>query len=280
MSTSLPHPTESDSGPAVPALSPESQEVTAGFASLHGQVAVVTGASSGIGRAIAWELARGGADLILHCRSNLAGIEETAQQIRAQGRQAWILTADFADETALVPFVERCCEIAFPDIWVHNAGIDLLTGEAREWSYAEKLNKLLAVDLRATMLVSRAVAARMVAEKRGVLLHIGWDQAERGMEGDSGELFAAAKNGVMGFSRSLAVSVAPHVRVNCIAPGWIKTAWGESVGESWHQRVLAETPLKRWGLPADIARLARFLVSQEAAYLTGQVIYANGGAER
>lgn len=280
MSTSSPHPAESDSGLAKPASLPESREARAEFASLSGQVAVVTGASSGIGQAIAWELARGGADVVLHCHSNLTGIEQTAEQIRGLGRKAWILTADFADESALVPFVESCFEIAVPDIWVHNAGIDLLTGEARQWSYAEKLNKLLAVDVRATMLVSRAVAARFVALKRGVLLHIGWDQAERGMEGDSGELFAAAKNGVMGFSRSLAVSVAPHVRVNCIAPGWIKTAWGESAGTAWQQRVLAETPLKRWGLPTDIARLARFLVSQEAAYLTGQVIYANGGAER
>ena len=100
------------------------------------------------------------------------------------------------------------------------------------------------------------------------------------MEGDSGELFAAAKNAVMGFTRSLAVSLAPQVRVNCIAPGWIRTAWGDQASEVWQERVLRETPLKRWGLPEDIARLARFLVSDEASYLTGQVINANGGAVR
>jgi 3-oxoacyl-[acyl-carrier protein] reductase len=100
------------------------------------------------------------------------------------------------------------------------------------------------------------------------------------MGGDSGELFAAAKNAVMGFSRSLALSLAPQVRVNCIAPGWIRTAWGEQASEDWQQRVLTETPLRRWGESEDIAKLARFLVSDEAAYITGQVINANGGAVR
>jgi 3-oxoacyl-[acyl-carrier protein] reductase len=114
----------------------------------------------------------------------------------------------------------------------------------------------------------------------GVILNIGWDQAATGMEGDSGELFATAKNAIMGFTRSLAVSLAPQVRVNCIAPGWIRTAWGEGASNDWQQRVLRETPLARWGEPEDIAKLARFLVSDEADYLTGQVINANGGAIR
>ena len=109
---------------------------------------------------------------------------------------------------------------------------------------------------------------------------IGWDQADRGMEGDSGELFATAKNAIMGFTRSLAVSLAPAVRVNCIAPGWIKTAWGEGAGDYWQERVLRETPLGRWGTPDDIARAARFLCSDDAAFITGQVLNVNGGAVR
>jgi 3-oxoacyl-[acyl-carrier protein] reductase len=100
------------------------------------------------------------------------------------------------------------------------------------------------------------------------------------MEGNSGELFAASKNAIMGFSRSLALSLAPKVRVNCIAPGWIKTAWGETASQSWQQRVLNETPLKRWGFPEDIAKLARFLCSSDASFITGQVINVNGGAVR
>jgi 3-oxoacyl-[acyl-carrier protein] reductase len=100
------------------------------------------------------------------------------------------------------------------------------------------------------------------------------------MEGDSAQLFSIAKNAVMGFTRSLAVSLAPTVRVNCIAPGWIQTDWGATAGPAWQERVLRETPLRRWGQPEDIAWLARFLLSDEAAYLTGQVFNANGGAVR
>ena len=124
------------------------------------------------------------------------------------------------------------------------------------------------------------VPQRMKPHGRGAILTIGWDQADRGMEGDSAELFSTAKNAIMGFTRSLALSLAPTVRVNCIAPGWIQTAWGEQASDAWQQRVLSETPLQRWGQPEDIARLARFLLSPDASYITGQVINANGGAVR
>lgn len=100
------------------------------------------------------------------------------------------------------------------------------------------------------------------------------------MDGESGQLFATSKGAIMAFTRSLAVSLAPAVRVNCIAPGWIKTAWGEQASDVWQERVLRETPLARWGTPDDIAGLARFLASDQAAYVTGQVINANGGAVR
>jgi 3-oxoacyl-[acyl-carrier protein] reductase len=166
------------------------------------------------------------------------------------------------------------------DLCVNNAGVDLLTGEQARLPYAEKLQLLLDVDVRGTMLLSKELGGRMFAADSGIILNIGWDQADRGMEGDSGELFSAAKNAVMGFSRSLAVSLAPKVRVNCIAPGWIRTAWGEQASEAWQERVRRETPLQRWGTPEDIAAVARFLASPAAAYLTGQVINVNGGAIR
>jgi 3-oxoacyl-[acyl-carrier protein] reductase len=100
------------------------------------------------------------------------------------------------------------------------------------------------------------------------------------MEGDSGELFAATKGAIMAFTRSLALSLAPTVRVNALAPGWIKTAWGESASAAWQVRALRETPLARWGTPDDVAHAARFLVSPDAAFLTGQVLRVNGGAVR
>ncbi|TWT60330.1 SDR family NAD(P)-dependent oxidoreductase [Rubinisphaera italica] len=251
------------------------------FASLYDRCAVVTGASSGIGQAIALELARGGADLILHYNCNRIGIEKTASQVRELGRVVHIIQADLSDAVQYAQLVNGAFDLHQTlDIWVNNAGVDLLTGEAPEWPYLKKLEKLFEIDVRGTIALSKAVGTRFYAQQSGVILNIGWDQAERGMEGDSGELFAAAKNAIMGFSRSLAVSLAPHVRVNCVAPGWIRTAWGENVGDAWQQRVMQETPLKRWGTPEDIANLIRFLASDEASYLTGQIYYANGGAER
>lgn len=166
------------------------------------------------------------------------------------------------------------------DGWVHNAGADLLTGEGAKADFATKLDRLWQVDVAACLHATREIGQRFRDQGHGSILTIGWDQADRGMEGDSGELFATAKNAIMGFTRSLAVSLAPQVRVNCIAPGWIQTAWGETAPPVWQARVLRETPLQRWGQPQDIANLARFLLSREAAYITGQVINANGGAVR
>jgi len=114
----------------------------------------------------------------------------------------------------------------------------------------------------------------------GSIVTMGWDQAEIGMEGDSGELFAAAKGAILAFTRSLALSLAPTVRVNALAPGWIKTSWGESTSPSWHDRVIRETPLRRWGTPEDVADAACFLVGPRSTFLTGQVIRVNGGAVR
>ncbi|MGH7129081.1 MAG: SDR family NAD(P)-dependent oxidoreductase, partial [Planctomycetaceae bacterium] len=201
--------------------------------------------------------------------------------VRALGRSAAVLQADFAEPTQRAGFVEQVWQ-TWPsvEVWVNNAGVDLLTGEQARQPYSEKLQQLLEVDVAATVLLSREAGERMRAAGGGVVLNIGWDQADRGMQGDSGELFAAAKNAVMGFTRSLAVSLAPEVRVNCIAPGWIRTAWGEQAGQRWQERVKRETPLGRWGTPEDVARMARFLASSDAAYITGQVINVNGGAVR
>jgi 3-oxoacyl-[acyl-carrier protein] reductase len=250
------------------------------FANLSGQRAVVTGSTSGIGRAIALELARAGADVVVHGHKLRDAAQSLVEELEALGSRAFVELADLAGVTELSDLVDRCWrDLGGIDIWINNAGVDLLTGDTANLSFADKLQQLYEVDVRSTLLLSRLVGHRMSA-CGGVILNIGWDQAERGMEGDSGELFAAAKSAIMGFTRSLAVSLAPHVRVNCIAPGWIRTKWGEGASELWQQRVLRETPLKRWGAPEDIAAVARFLVSREASYLTGQVIFVNGGAER
>jgi len=251
------------------------------FASLTNRTAVVTGSSSGIGRATALELARAGADVVVHCGRSKTAADDLAGEIRAIGRKSQVIQADFGDVTPLEQFVSAAWSVSGNvDIWVNNAGADVLTGPPADWTYEQKLQRLLDVDVRACMVLGKLVGQKMVARGSGTILTIGWDQADRGMEGNSGELFAATKNAVMGFSRSLALSVAPYVRVNCIAPGWIKTAWGQAASDGWHQRVLRETPLQRWGVPEDIARLARFLCSDDASFITGQVINVNGGAVR
>lgn len=251
------------------------------FADLNGQTAVVTGASSGIGRAVALELARAGANLLVTCRSSTSELAQSIAEIEQYGATTASFVGDLADPDNCRQLVETAWgwrrDIS---IWINNCGADVLTGPAARLSYEEKLTLLLEVDLQATILLSRAAGARMCQQGRGVILNIGWDQAAAGMEGDSGELFASVKNAIMGFSRSLALSLAPEVRVNCLAPGWIKTAWGENVSGYWNNRVLDETPLKRWGTPEDIAKAARFLCSQEADFITGQVININGGAIR
>jgi 3-oxoacyl-[acyl-carrier protein] reductase len=264
---------------APPAVSRASHEARPGR-DLSDLRAVVTGATSGIGRAIALELAAGGADVLVHGRRAEAA-DAVAGQIRAAGVRAEVLLADLREPAAGSELVERAwSQWGGLDIWINNAGADTLTGAAAHWPFARKWQELLAVDVTATMMISREVGRRMQTAGAGVILNMGWDQAETGMAGDSGELFAAAKGAVMAFSKSLALSLSPEVRVNCLAPGWIRTAWGETASQLWQERVRRETPLQRWGTPADVAAAARWLVSPAAVYITGQVIRINGGAVR
>lgn len=245
---------------------------------LAGLRAMVTGSTSGIGRAIALELARAGADVMVHGR-RLDAAEEVAAAIRERGVQSYFLLADLRQADQCRRLVESAwSEWTGLDLWINNAGADTLTGEAGHWSFERKLEELLAVDVTAGMLLARDIGQRMKARGSGVLLTIGWDQADTGMEGDSGQLFAAAKGAIMSFTRSLALSLAPEVRVNCIAPGWIRTSWGENASQRWQQRVERETPLGRWGTPEDVAATACWLASPAASFLTGQVIRVNGGA--
>ena len=248
---------------------------------LKGLRALVTGSSSGIGKAIALELASAGADVIVHRRGEVAELEQLAEKIRSLGVRAHALQADLRLANACHELVDAAWrQWGAIDIWVNNAGADTLTGEAGRWAFEKKLHELLAVDVTATLLLSRDVGQRMKARGQGVILNLGWDQAETGMEGDSGQLFAAAKGAVMAFTKSLALTLAPEVRVNCLAPGWIRTAWAEGASHAWQERAIRETPLGRWGRAEDVARTARWLVSPAAAFLTGQVIRVNGGSVR
>jgi 3-oxoacyl-[acyl-carrier protein] reductase len=245
---------------------------------LEGQVAVVTGASGGIGRAVALELARAGAAVVAHGHSRRERAASVAGDIQRLGREAIALTADLADATARQQFADAAWQWkAGVDIWCNIAGADVLTGEAAGWSFEQKLAALWQMDVLGTIALSRSIGQRMKSRGRGVMINIGWDQAEHGMAGDSGEMFAAVKGAVMAFSRSLAQSLAPEVRVNFLAPGWNRTAWGDQASNYWQARAQRQALRGRWGTPDDVARAAAFLASGDADFITGQTIAVNGG---
>jgi 3-oxoacyl-[acyl-carrier protein] reductase len=241
------------------------------------QAAVVTGSSSGIGRAIALELARAGADVLVHARRNREGADAVAELIRSLGRQATVVLADLSEPSEQDQFVASAWAWRDIDVWINNAGADVLTGDAAKQSFEEKLDSLWRVDVVATLRLSRAVGERMRARGGGVIINMGWDQAETGMGGESGQFFGATKGAIMAASRSLAKSLAPEVRVNCIAPGWIRTEWGQQASDDWQQRAQRESLLHRWGMPEDVARVACFLASSAAEFVNGQIIPVNGG---
>jgi 3-oxoacyl-[acyl-carrier protein] reductase len=162
------------------------------------------------------------------------------------------------------------------DVWVNNAGADVLTGDARRWPAERKLEALLELDLKGTIRCSRLVAAQM--RPGGCIINVGWDHATaNGMAGDDAQLFAAVKAGVLGFSKSFARSVAPDVRVNVLCPGWIETAYGAGADRDFYDKVAADTPLRRWGRPEDVAGGAVWLASPAASFVSGQAINLNGG---
>jgi 3-oxoacyl-[acyl-carrier protein] reductase len=248
---------------------------------LRGQRCTVLGATSGIGRAVALALAEAGSDVIVHGRRSLKTAEELAADLRSRGVRSQVLMADLADRDAGDRLVEEAWNVwGGLDAWLQIAGADTLTGANARLPFDAKLDLLWSVDVVATIRLCRAIGRRMKTQGHGSIVTMGWDQAETGMEGDSGELFAATKGAIMSFTRSLALSLAPEVRVNALAPGWIKTTWGETASAAWQQRVLHETPLARWGTPEDVARVACFLVSPASGFMTGQAIRINGGAVR
>lgn len=247
---------------------------------LEGLKTLVTGSTRGIGKAIARAFAAAGAHVIVHGRKSVSAAA-VAAELASAGAKSQALAGDLRNPDFGLQLLTSSWDTwGGLDVLVLNAGIDTLTGPAAAWSFERKLAELLAVDVTANMLLARAASQRMLDQGHGVILTMGWDQAETGMEGDSGQLFAAAKGAIMAFTRSLSVSLAPAVRVNCIAPGWIRTAWGEGASKTWHDRVERETPLRRWGTPEDVAGAAVWLASPGAAFVTGQIVRVNGGAVR
>jgi 3-oxoacyl-[acyl-carrier protein] reductase len=245
---------------------------------LSGRALLVTGGSSGIGRAIALAAARAGADVALTYRANESGAREVERTIREAGRRAAVIRLDLTDGPSLRALGPAALDaLGRLDIWVNNAGADILTGPGASLSDVEKLDLLMAVDLRGTMLASWQAAGMLAAGDGGVIINMSWDHAVCGMPGRNPELFAAVKGAVLSFSKSLARSVAPRVRVNVLAPGWIDTSFGSGLDEATRRTIAESTPLRRWGTPDDIAGAAVFLASPAASFITGQALLVGGG---
>lgn len=255
---------------------------------------VVTGSSSGIGRAIALKAASNGASLLIHGCRNRQGADETAALVRSMGRTAEVVMADLSDEAERKNLVQLAFAYAPVHAWVHSAGADVLTGEISQTSFEEKLDLLWQVDVKGTILLARQVANRMLEARHLAvssqastdgydipsMVFIGWDQATEGMEGDAGQMFGPIKAAVTSYAKNLAQHLAPHVRVNCVAPGWIRTEWGENTNPYWDRRARGSSLMGRWGTPEDVAAAVNFLISPGSNFLTGQILEVNGGWNR
>ena len=249
---------------------------------LANQVCVVTGASTGIGRGIALAVARAGADVVIHGRRPSDKLESLRQQIREHGRRCEAVYGDFSESPRYEQLVESAWA-TFGEVnhWVNNAGGDVLTGELAETSFAEKLDYLWKTDVVSSLMLSRLAGKRMLQrgqesiDESSSIINLGWDQAAQGMAGDSGEMFATTKGAIMAMTRSLAQSLAPRVRVNCLAPGWIQTKWGNQASSSWDRRAKDDSLMGRWGAPDDVAKAATFLCAHP--FISGHCLPVNGG---
>jgi 3-oxoacyl-[acyl-carrier protein] reductase len=246
---------------------------------LDGKAVVVTGGSSGIGRAIARRCAGAGADVLISYRRNRAGAEEAAEEMRRDGQRVEVVQADISREPDIATLARAAGEkLGRVDVWINSAGADILTGEGGRLTPIQKLDLVLSVDVRGTVLASWAAATLMREQGRGgVIINMSWDHVLLGMAGENPVLYSTAKGAVMSFSKSLARELAPGIRVNILAPGFIETAFGQDADSRFRREVVELTPLGRWGTPDDIAGAALFLASDDAKFMTGQMIMVNGG---
>ena len=246
---------------------------------LDRKAVVVTGGSSGIGQAIARRCAEAGADVLISYRRNRDGAEMTARSIGKSGRRVEVIQADIGREQDIDLLArEAAARLGQVDVWINNAGADILTGAGGKLTPLEKLDLLLAVDVRGTVLASWAAAKLMRDQGAGgVIINMSWDHVTLGMAGENPVLYSAAKGAVMSFSQSFAREVAPDIRVNILAPGFIETALGQYADSRFRREVVERTPLARWGTPDDVAGAALFLASDQAKFMTGQMLLVNGG---
>ena len=243
---------------------------------LDGRVALVTGASRGLGQAMALALAEAGADVALVARS-ADGLNQTAESVKARGRRALALPADVATEAEVDAAVKRALD-AFGaiDILVNNSGVAIVKPfvdtTPAEW------RRILETNLTGAYNCCRAVGPGMIARRRGKVVNVASVLGARGLPGYAA--YSASKGGLMALTRALAVEWARHnIQVNAIAPGWFVTSMNEAAfaDAGTSERLLRNVPARRSGRPEELGPLVVYLASAASDYVTGEVVFIDGG---
>ncbi|OMF37405.1 3-oxoacyl-[acyl-carrier-protein] reductase [Paenibacillus sp. FSL H8-0548] len=245
------------------------------FASLEGKKALVTGASRGIGRAIAVALAEAGADVAINYSGSEAAAAETAEAVEALGRRAIVIKANVGKVVEFDSMVKEVIEqFGAIDILVNNAGItrDNLIMRMKE----DEFDQVIETNLKGVFNGIKAVTRSMMKQRYGRIINI---SSVVGVIGNPGQAnYVAAKAGVIGLTKASARELASRgITVNCVAPGFIQTEMTDKLPEEMRQSLTGQIPLARLGDPSDIASAVRFLASDASAYMTGQTIHVDGG---
>ena len=242
---------------------------------LDGKCALVTGASRGIGRAVALKLASEGAKVALNFAGNEAAANAVCEEIKSAGGQAILVKADVSDEAAVQQMVQTVAE-AFGriDILVNNAGItrDGLLARMKE----EDWDAVLSTNLKGVFLTTKGATKLMMKQRAGRIVNMA---SVVGVTGNAGQAnYSAAKAGVIGFTKTIAKELASRgITANAVAPGFIDTDMTSALSDKAKEAALSGIPLGRMGTPEDIAAAVLFLVSDQASYITGQVLNVDGG---